>query len=175
MADPPWPIKWAQSKHIGTLELQYPVIPVAEIGSMNIKQICDNDCRLFLWTTNEFLPEAIWVCRLWGFRYRMLLTWCKPTGLGGDPRIATEHIVLGYRGHPKRVGDRHNKQVLNWWMLSRTNKHSEKPTEIINTLTAITEEPRIELFARRKRQGWAAWGDEVESDIDLGLSSPSGI
>ena len=27
--------------------------------------------------------------------------------------------------------------------------------------------PRIELFARRKREGWDVWGNEVESDIDL--------
>lgn len=27
--------------------------------------------------------------------------------------------------------------------------------------------PRIELFAREKVLGWLAWGNEVESDIDL--------
>lgn len=27
--------------------------------------------------------------------------------------------------------------------------------------------PRIELFAREKTEGWDAWGDEVESDIEL--------
>ena len=161
MADPPWPVDWPHSKYIGTKELQYPVMPVAEIAALDVKSLCGNDCRLLLWTTNEFLPDAIWVCRLWGFRYKMLLTWCKPTGLGGEPRIATEHIVLGYRGHPKRVGDRHDKQVLNWWTLSRTDTHSEKPAAIIDTLTAITEEPRIELFARDRRLGWEAWGNEV--------------
>jgi len=161
MADPPWPVEWPYSKYIGTQELQYPVMPIAEIAALNVKPICGNDCRLLLWTTNEFLPDALWVCRIWGFRYKMLLTWCKPTGLGGEPRIASEHIVLGYRGHPKRVGDRHNKQILNWWMLSRTNKHSEKPAAIVDTLTTITEWPRIELFAREQRLHWDVWGNEV--------------
>jgi len=27
--------------------------------------------------------------------------------------------------------------------------------------------PRLELFARRKRQSWYVWGNEVECDIDL--------
>ena len=33
--------------------------------------------------------------------------------------------------------------------------------------------PRIELFARKKTNGWDVWGNEVESDITL-LSPKSG-
>lgn len=167
MADPPWPIEWPQSKYIGTKELEYPVMPVAEIAALDIKDYLDNDCRLFLWTTNEFLPEALYVCRLWGFRYKMLYTWCKPTGLGGEPRIATEHIVIGYRGHPKRVGSRNDSQILNWVTANRTMKHSEKPHEIIRTLTKISEPNRLELFARTKREGWDSWGNEIINDIEI--------
>ena len=27
--------------------------------------------------------------------------------------------------------------------------------------------PRVELFARKKTEGWDVWGNEVECDIDL--------
>lgn len=27
--------------------------------------------------------------------------------------------------------------------------------------------PRVELFAREKADGWDAWGNEVESDMEL--------
>ena len=27
--------------------------------------------------------------------------------------------------------------------------------------------PRVELFAREKTEGWDAWGNEVESDIEI--------
>ena len=39
----------------------------------------------------------------------------------------------------------------------------------------ITDVPRIELFARRKRKGWDVWGNEVESDIDLLLKAQQDV
>jgi N6-adenosine-specific RNA methylase IME4 len=29
----------------------------------------------------------------------------------------------------------------------------------------VSYAPRLELFARRKTEGWNVWGNEVESDI----------
>ena len=37
----------------------------------------------------------------------------------------------------------------------------------VHHLEQNTPEPRLELFARNKRQGWDCWGSEVESDIEL--------
>jgi N6-adenosine-specific RNA methylase IME4 len=31
--------------------------------------------------------------------------------------------------------------------------------------------PRIELFARQRVDGWDAWGNEVENDVDLSMPS----
>ena len=167
MADPPWPIEWAKSAGIRMKELDYITMPVAEIAAMPVKSLAADDCRLLLWTTNQFLPDAIHICRLWGFRYKMLMTWCKPTGMGAEPRIATEHIILGYRGNPKRMNSRYSAQVLNWWKATATGKHSEKPGEILRVLDEITDTPRIELFARKPREGWHVWGNEVASDINF--------
>ena len=49
------------------------------------------------------------------------------------------------------------------------NSHSTKPEFFQDMIEKVTEEPRLELFARRKRDGWDVWGNEVESDIRINL------
>jgi len=46
--------------------------------------------------------------------------------------------------------------------------HSKKPDEQYGKIERLYPNKRyLELFARRKRGGWDAWGDEVKSDIEL--------
>ena len=46
--------------------------------------------------------------------------------------------------------------------------HSKKPDEVRNKIVQLCGDlPRVELFARQKHDGWDAWGNEVESDIQL--------
>ena len=98
VADPPWPIKWRMSPGIRTKHLSYAIMPITEIVELPVRDLAADACSLFLWTTNAHLPEALGIVRIWEFEYRFLWTWCKPTGLGGHPRIATEHIVVATRG-----------------------------------------------------------------------------
>jgi N6-adenosine-specific RNA methylase IME4 len=113
VADPPWPISWRFQPTIGLRHLNYSTLPIAEIAQLPVRDLADNDCTLFLWTTNGFLPEALGIVRIWRFEYRMLWTWCKPTGLGSHPRNATEHLVLASRGNPTTTLGRHVPQILN--------------------------------------------------------------
>jgi len=47
-------------------------------------------------------------------------------------------------------------------------RHSEKPPEVRLAIEELMGDvPRIELFARERVTGWAAWGNEVESDVAL--------
>jgi N6-adenosine-specific RNA methylase IME4 len=59
--------------------------------------------HLYLWTTNNFLPEAIWVMGAWGFRFVTMLTWMKTgnPGLGQYHQGLTEHVLFGVRGKPR--------------------------------------------------------------------------
>ena len=46
---------------------------------------------------------------------------------------------------------------------------AKKPDEIKNKIVEICGDlPRVELFARRKTEGWDSWGNEIQSDIQLG-------
>ncbi|GAH45970.1 unnamed protein product, partial [marine sediment metagenome] len=47
---------------------------------------------------------------------------------------------------------------------SPVNKHSKKPDEVYEIIeTLYPNRQYLELFARNEREGWKAWGDEVDS------------
>ena len=51
---------------------------------------------------------------------------------------------------------------------SPVRKHSQKPAEQYERIERLYPGRRyVELFAREKRPGWAACGNEVESDINI--------
>ena len=56
-----------------------------------------------------------------------------------------------------------------WWNVKRTNKHSKKPEFFQDIIETVSNEPRLEMFARRYRMGWDVWGNEVKSDIALSV------
>ncbi|GAG72091.1 unnamed protein product, partial [marine sediment metagenome] len=144
-ADPPYPIKWRGSNSIGTKPLAYPTMTIAKLCSLPIKDLVEDCSKLFLWTTNGFLPEALGIVNFWGFQYDKLWTWCKPTGAGGHPRNATEHLIESSRGALKSIG-RHERAINNWF-ISSTKGHSVKPNkarEIIEYCYPNTK--KLELF-----------------------------
>lgn len=54
-------------------------------------------------------------------------------------------------------------------IVSPVGRHSEKPEEAAIRLERLFGDvPRVELFARKRRPGWEAWGNEVEGSIQLG-------
>ena len=46
--------------------------------------------------------------------------------------------------------------------------HSQKPDEARDKLIELVGDlPRVELFAREKADGWDAWGNEVDCDLEI--------
>lgn len=165
-ADPPWAIKWQGSSSIGTKPLAYMTMPISEMAQLPVKDILEDCSKGFIWTTNAFIPEALGLLKIWGFQYDKLWTWCKPTGAGGHPRNATEHLIECSRGALPSIG-RHKKAVNNWFQ-APTRGHSVKPEEARKLIEyCYPNYSKLELFARQKTEGWDVWGNEVESDIDI--------
>jgi len=139
---------------------------IAEMCNLNVKSIMADGCKCFIWTTNGFLLEALFLIRSWGFQYDKLWTWCKKTGAGGHPRNATEHIVEGTAGFIKTIGM--YEKATNNWFIAKKGKHSKKPDEARKMIEHFYPyATKIELFARERIEGWDAWGNEVDSDINL--------
>jgi N6-adenosine-specific RNA methylase IME4 len=147
--------------------MPYQQMKVAEIMALPVGQLAADDCDLYLWATQKYLPDAFGVLEAWGFRYCQTLTWCKTprgTGQGGLYCPTTEFLILGRKGKmpdKKRVDS-------TWWNVKRPhNCHSAKPEFFQDMIEAMSDAPRLELFARRKRLGWHHWGNEIASDVEM--------
>jgi site-specific DNA-methyltransferase (adenine-specific) len=171
-ADPPWRYNDPKGNNPAMGGITYPTMADTEIQSLPVSNLAGKNCVLFLWATMPKLPEAIEVLRAWGFKYvTCAFTWVKLnpsskgyySGLGHWCNGNAELVLLGKIGHPKRVC-KCVKQLQVW----PRSHHSAKPPQIRNEIIRLLGDlPRIELFARQKTGGWDAWGNEVESDIEL--------
>lgn len=159
-ADPPWDVKKIirKSRPNQKENLDYPTMSLHEIKSMPVIEISKENSVLFLWTTHAFLPHAFDVMKSWGFKYQRTITWDKGNGMclfGFHHR--TEFLLFGYKGkiemYPKR-------KAMPTVISAKSNRHSEKP-QIFRDLIEPFVAERIELFARKKTEGWDAWGNEV--------------
>jgi len=174
LADPPWPesgggkIKRGADRH-------YPLMKVAEISAMPVRRLIHPEgCHLYLWTTNNYLSDALAVVKAWGFTYKTLITWAKDgrIGLGQYFRGMTEHCIFAVsRALPYRTRDGKRAQgttLLGKSLIPRPGAHSVKPRELHEVAELVSWPPRIELFARHAREGWASWGDKIEGDFFSG-------
>ena len=128
-----------------------------------ITEISEDDCHLYLWTTNNFLKDALYVMWAWGFDYKTTITWMKDRfGLGQYYRGITEHCLFGVKGMVpyKTREDGKRAQGVTGFYAPRM-KHSEKPEEMRKMIERVSTGPYIELFARKKTDGWDTWGNEV--------------
>lgn len=140
---------------------------VDEIKGLQVKTLATENCDLYLWATQRYLPAAFEILSAWGFRYCQTLTWCKKpkgTGQGGLYCPTTEFLILGRCGRMPMGKTRLN---TTWWEIKRPMKHSQKPEHFQSIIELQSDAPRLELFARRKRPGWDVWGDEIESTAGI--------
>jgi N6-adenosine-specific RNA methylase IME4 len=166
LADPPWDIgEMRMKKSRPNAELPYPRMKTQAIKDLDVKSLADENCNLFLWTTHTFLPDAFEVIKSWGFKYHCLLTWDKTNGIPcwGFKR-KTEFVLYGYRG---KITVNQTGKFIHTLFTEKLTTHSKKPNIFYEILESNTPEPRIELFARNKRNGWDTWGNELQNDIEL--------
>lgn len=152
--DPPW--QYDNKATRGAAEDHYPTMSIAELEALELPAA--ENAHLYLWTTNNFLREALDLCSTWGFDYKTLLTWVKPQmGMGNYFRSVTEHVVFGVRGS-LATARRDRTNVVN---ADRT-RHSAKPDAFYDLVEQMSPGPYFEMFARRRRMGdWHVWGNEA--------------
>ena len=182
-ADPPWNYRnYNYPSAIRGQEKEYSTMTLADIKALPVSQIVDEDALLFLWGCFPILPSVLEVIDAWKFKYYTLaFIWIKTNrikktpfwGMGNWTRSNAEPCLLGIKGKPIRISASVHSVVI-----SPLGRHSQKPVEVRNRIIELCGDlPRIELFARKPDnvlfedesfKGWDVWGNEVESDIELG-------
>lgn len=167
-ADPPWKLKSMSKvayKCDNPLEDKYPTMSIDQLKDIPVETISDDNCGLFMWCTHSTLPDALDLMKDWGFKYHCLITWDKMGGfsLWGFHR-RTELLLYGYKG---RINVNQKGKYIPTIISEKKTKHSQKPVAMYELLASNTPTPRIELFARRKLDGWDVWGNELESDVEF--------
>ncbi len=163
-ADPPW--KYFETGHHNQ-SFHYNTMTIEDIKNLPIKELCREDCILFLWVTFPILKEAFEVIESWGFNYSTCgFNWIKRNlksdgwffGLGNWTRANSELCLIATKGKPVRQS---NKvfQIID----EPRGEHSKKPNEVRKRIVELMGDiSRIELFARDKTKGWDTWGNEVK-------------
>jgi hypothetical protein len=49
-----------------------------QLLAMPVPGWAEENCHLYLWTTNNFLPRAVELMAAWGFQHKTVLTWVRP-------------------------------------------------------------------------------------------------
>jgi len=158
--DPPWPMKKI-NRNVSPeqVEFDYPTMTIEEIKKLDIiKCFADDDCHIFLWTTQKFLPVSFQLFKEWNVKYVFTMVWHKNGGFQpfNLPQYNNEFILYGKIGNPPFVT---TKDFDTCFSADRTG-HSEKPKEFYDLLTRITAGRRLDCFNRRKIEGFTGWGNE---------------
>lgn len=173
VVDPPWDQGKTGKRSVrpnqGT-ELDYDTMTFTEIAALPVDEWAAPEAYLWLWATNSrsrssgrpILMQAFDLMEIWGFRYYTLLTWDKATGPCpfGPYQITTEHCLFGYRGKADFPKDSLGKMKTAF--SASVRRHSEKPSELYESVQHYFEAPRLDIFARRQHPGFESWGDQVE-------------
>lgn len=192
-ADPPWTHD-AWTKRVDVLNTR---APARHYKTQSLDWICRlpvefsaaKDCHLFLWITGPHLARGdhLKVLAAWGFAPSSIaFVWGKPNrasaqgsmffrapltdrdffmGLGKTTRQNAEFVVLGRRGKPKR-----HSAAIRQIIIEERREHSRKPEGFYEKVEAYVgpDARKLDLFPRERREGWEAWGNEIDKFSVLG-------
>ena len=154
------------SRHGAGSVARYNKLTLDELKAIDVARVAAANAHLYLWTTNSFMESAFPLARAWGFEPITIITWTKVRAADGQPsmkmgyyyRGATEHCLFCVRGSLRLLGAAHTTAFF-----APRTAHSVKPEYFYQMVEAQSPGPRLEMFARRERAGWSAFGDQVEA------------
>jgi N6-adenosine-specific RNA methylase IME4 len=146
--DPPWDY---ESLSIADRAAPgYATMTHEDLLGLDVGQWAEDDCHMYLWTTNNFMPRAINLMAHWGFEHKTILAWFKPRwGLGSYFRNQTELVLFGVKGNLRTRVDN-----ISTIIEGPMGKHSEKPESFYDIVRKASYLPAGEAFQRKERKGF---------------------
>ena len=173
--DPPWLFRSNSGGAPGrNARRHYPCMKTKEIAALPVGNLAAEQAALFLWITGPMLVlgEHLPIMKAWDFEPSgMGFVWIKlnpkaaslfilisdlATGGGFTTRKNAEFCLIGRRGRSVR-----RSRSVHEVIVSPRREHSRKPDEFYDRIEKYSEGPYLDLFARQRRPGWDAWGNEV--------------
>lgn len=157
--DPPWRFENTAARGAVT----YETMSDDEIVRMPIAMITAPRAHLYMWTTDAHLELAMRCMRDWGFVYKHPFVWVKTANDGGlrimggnYGRKAHELVLFGVRGGLPVL----RKDIPTVFFAPPRKPQSRKPVTLHEIAEQLSPGPRLEMFARARRDGWTSWGRE---------------
>jgi N6-adenosine-specific RNA methylase IME4 len=169
-ADPPWKQSKGGAKAVrpnsSGKELDYQVCSLEEIESHLKKatELTNENSILFLWTIEKYLIEAQQIAERLGYKLHARMVWNKVIGIPAafTIRYGHEYLLYMYKGKLTPVAKEERGKIHSVFT-EKPIRHSQKPEvsyQIIERLYPTLN--KLELYARRERENWDCWGNEVE-------------
>lgn len=159
-ADPPWKYGNTMPDYMGAQEDHYNLLTIEEICALPVSCMANDDAVLFLWVTSPILEESFQVVKAWGFKYKAAFIWDKVKHVMGHYNsVRHEILLICVRGSCQPDVQKLFDSVYS----EERTEHSKKPEffrEVIDTI--YPNGKRIELFARKKTDGWDVWGNDEQ-------------
>lgn len=171
VADPPWHFRtWDRRRAVASRQAEdpYPTMTMAQLRALQVGALSTNSAALFLWAPDCMLQHALGLGEAWGYRFKTIaFVWVKADladvplrprmSLGYWTRKQAEQCLLFTRGKPTRLS-----RAVPHVIIEPTREHSRKPDVVYDRVRDLVGGPHLELFARTRRPGWTAWGNEVD-------------
>ena len=131
---------------------------------------------LFLWTIDKFLFDAQKITEELGYKLHARIIWDKENGIAPafTIRYSHEYLLWMYKSPMLKITPEMAGKFTDV-IREKATRHSKKPIKAYELIEALyPTQSKIELFARNRRKGWAAFGDEVPTECQNKLSEMSG-
>lgn len=168
MIDPPWPQKKGGLRKVApnqTRNLDYDTMPVKEIFALldSEFQIDSEAPVVFLWAIDKFLHEAESEMKNRGYKLHSRIIWDKENGVAPafTVRFSHEYLLWFYKSPMPKIAIAMQGKLPTVWR-EQARGHSQKPDLAYSCIEALyPESEKWDIFSRRNRTGWQAWGNEV--------------
>lgn len=134
----------------------------AELG---LQRVLSADAIVFIAVPDCLLPEGLKAVKALGLRFHRTIQWQKTSRTNSErwPQCGWEHVIIASRGKVDTLLQQ-GANKLDGAVLAATQQPGRKPEQLFELMEAMVRQgtKKIELFARRQRDGWTALGDEVD-------------
>ena len=168
--DPPWSQQKGNKRKCRPnqdKQLDYSTLSIKEI--FEIQKPFFNNCNpkhnIFMWTIDKFLHQAEQEMGALGYSLHARFIWDKENGVAPafTVRFAHEYLLWFYKKGNILMPCESVRGKYTTVLREPSTKHSAKPIVVYEMIEKMFPNAnKIELFARNRRNGWEAFGNELD-------------